>query len=160
MVDSADGDVVTGGICGSLTWGTAPAAPSMVDAVPGPAGSVTVRFSGSGDTGGVNITGWILAYADNPAFSGAGIVASTGTTTLNLTPRKTYWFKSAGRNDLLDAFGRYGAWSGAISATMRSGGKVSVGGAWRAGVVKVSIGGVWRDGIVRTSVGGSWKGAL
>lgn len=116
MTDSADGDTVQGGIVGSLSWGTAPAAPAMVSAVSGAGGQVKVVFSGSGDTGGVPITGWVLAYADNAAFNSPTIVGSNGTSILQLTPGKTYWFKAAGRNDVVDALSRFGAWSAPISA--------------------------------------------
>lgn len=147
-------------LTGLWTYETVPAAPSMVSAVPGPAGQVTVRFGGSGDTGDAPITGWHLQYADNPGFGGAVTVNSNGTSSFTLTPGKTYWFRAAGRNNVSDAYGTTGPWSGAISATMRSGGKVSVDNAWRSGVVKVSVNGAWRDGIVRVSNGTTWKDAL
>lgn len=116
MIDSADNDNVQGGIVGSLQWGTAPAAPSMISAVSGPGGSVRVQFSGSGDTGGMPITGWVLAYADNPSFNNPSIIGSTGTSDLVLTPGVTYWFKAAGQNDVVNRLGRYGAWAAPISA--------------------------------------------
>ncbi|MBF4565405.1 fibronectin type III domain-containing protein [Plantibacter sp. VKM Ac-2876] len=156
---------------GALAWSDAtlvgdywyeqvPAAPSMIAATPGPAGQVTVQFGGSGDTGDAAITGWQLQYADNPGFGGAVTVGSSGTTSFNLTPGKTYWFRAAGRNNVSDAYGTTGPWSGSIAATMRSGGKVSVNDQWRSGVVKVSVNDQWRDGIVRVSNGTTWKDAL
>lgn len=147
-------------LVGDYWYAQVPAAPTMLGAAPGAAGSVTVQFSGSGDTGDSAITGWHLQYADNPSFSAPTTVASSGTSVLKLTPGKTYWFRAAGRNYVSDAYGTTGPWSGAIAATMRSGGKVSVDGAWRSGVVKVSVNDVWRDGIVRVSDGSTWKDAL
>lgn len=157
--DAADGGTWGGQLVGSFTWATAPAAPTMLSATPGPAGSVTVKFSGNSN-GGSSITGWVLQYSTSSNFSGATTVASNGTTTLNLTPGKLYYFRAAGRNDVVDSLGRYGAWSSSISATMRSGGKVSVSGVWKPGVTKVSVSGAWHDAIVRTSVSGVWKDAL
>lgn len=105
-------------LAGSYRWVEAPAAPAMVSAEPGLGGSVTVKFNGSGDTGGLGITGWSLRYADNPSMTNPTVVDSTGTSVLYLTPGKTYWFSAAGRNSLTDWVGTTGPYSGTISATM------------------------------------------
>lgn len=146
---------------GYYSYEEVPAAPAMVAAIPGPGGSVVVSFSGSGDTGDAPITGWKLQYADNPQFANAVTVDSNGTTAITkLTPGRTYWFRAAGRNNVADAYGTTGPWSGAIAATMRSGGKVRSGGAWKAALPKVRVGGAWKDALVKVRSGGTWKDAL
>jgi hypothetical protein len=153
---------------GSLAWSDAtlvgdywyeqvPAAPTMLSATPGPGGTITVQFGGSGDTGDAPITGWFLQYATNPQFNGATTINSSGTSTITGQPGTTYWFRAAGRNNVADAFGTSGPWSGAISALARSGGQIRVGNAWRPSLTKVRVGGSWRDVVVKVRSGGAWK---
>lgn len=118
MTDSADGDTVTGGICGWFDWATVALAPTMIGASRNANGTVRVQFSGSGNTGGVGMTGWQLQYATNSSFSGATTIASSGTSDLSLAPGYTYWFRSRGSNDV-----GWSAWSGAISYFLAAGGK-------------------------------------
>jgi hypothetical protein len=132
----------------------------MLDATPMPAGVIRVRFRGNGN-GGVPITGWKLQVATNSAFTtGVQTLDSSGTTDFKGTPGTLYYFRAAGRNDVVDSIGRYGAWSGVKSARARSGGKISVDDVWRPGVIRVSVDGKWRDGIIRVSVNGVWKDVL
>lgn len=113
MIDSADGQALTGGICGWFTWATVALAPSMLDATKLADGRMRVRFSGNGNTGGASMDGWQLQYAKNAAFtSGVVTVSSSGTSDLSLTPGTQYWFRSRGHNDV-----GWSAWSGSISAT-------------------------------------------
>lgn len=107
-----------GALCGWLTWATISAPPTMMDAVRQPNGQVRVRFNGSGNTGGMPMTGWQLQYATNPSFSGATTVASSGTSDLTLAPGYTYYFHARGLNDV-----GWSAWSSAISLFVQAGGK-------------------------------------
>jgi len=127
MTDSADGDTVTGGICGWMTWATVSFAPAMVAATPGSTpGSITVTFTGNANNGGVGMDGWQLQYATNSGFSGATTIASSGTSNLVLANGTTYWFRSRGHNDV-----GWSAWSGAIAGTTRpAGGKRYTGSAF------------------------------
>lgn len=125
--------VWTGGVCGSLVWATAPAAPTMLEATPQSGGAILVRFTGAGDTGGQPITGWKLQAATNSAFTtGVQTLDSTGTTTFAGTPGVRYWFRAAGRNDVVDALGRYGAWSSSLNALAFAGGSIYDAGAFVA----------------------------
>lgn len=144
-------------LVGDYWFEQVPAAPSMLDATPGPAGQMTVRFGGSGDTGDAPITGWKLQYADNPGFGSAVTVDSSGTSVLNLTPGRTYWFRAAGRNNVADAYGTTGPWSGVISAMARSGGQIRQGNTYRPSLTKIRQSGVWRDLVIKSRVGGTWK---
>ena len=160
MTDSADGDTVTGGICGWFTWSTAPAAPTMLEATPKEAGKILVRFQG-GDNGGADITGWKLQASLDAGFTQVvATLDSSGTTTFQGVPGTTYWFRAAGRNGVTDAVGTWGGFSASKTATAKSGGKVSAGAAWRTAVWRVSVAGVHRDAIVRASVGGTWRDAI
>lgn len=160
IVDGA-GDYPGSSLTGLWTYEQVPAAPAMAAAIVGPAGSVVVSFNGSGDTGDAPITGWRLQYADNPGFAGAVTVDSGGTTAITgLVPGRTYWFRAAGRNNVADAYGTTGPWSGAIAATMRAGGKVRAGGAWKSALPKVRVAGAWKDALVKVRSGGTWKDAI
>lgn len=148
-------------LAGVYTYAEVPSAPTMVSAVPGPAGTVTVSFTGNGvSDGDSGITGWVLQWAHNAQFNaGVGEVASNGTTSLNLEPGRQYWFRASGRNGVSDNFGTRGQWSGAISATMRSGGKIMRNGAFKDAFPKIRVNGQWRDAKVQVRSGGSWKPA-
>ncbi len=111
-------------IGGYFDYGWAPAQPSTPVIVDNGGGSVTVSFSGSGDTGQFAITGWYLEYSLSPSFaSGNTTIASSGTSTLTLTPGATYYFRAAGSNICTDYWGIYGGWSGVSAWTVQSGGK-------------------------------------
>lgn len=141
-----------GALCGWLQWATVAAAPSMVSAVPAPGGKVTVKFSGSGDTGGDSMTGWQLQYATNSSFSGATTISSTGTSVLTLTPGVRYWFRARGSNSV-----GWSPWSGSINAQMISGGKVRVNNSWLAAQVRVRQSGAWQNGLVKVRADSVWK---
>ena len=112
------GYVRPGTLGGAYSWIEAPAAPTMLTAVPGENGTVQVRFTSSPDTGGAAITGWVLQYATNPSFTNASDVNGlSGVVDLTLTPGTQYWFRAAGRNWVTDASGTYGPWASPIAAT-------------------------------------------
>lgn len=136
LYDSADGDSVAGGICGWMNWATVAKAPAMMDAIRQANGLIRVRFNGNGDDGGMPMLAWQLQYADNPSFSSPTTVSSGGTSDLNLTPGKTYWFRSRGLNDV-----GWSAWSGAISLFVPSGGR-----RWDGGAEKPTVQAMRWDG--------------
>lgn len=143
-------------LCGWLNWATVPGAPAMLEATPQAGGKILIRFSGAGDDGGEPVQQWQIELATNSAFSaGNQYVNSSGTTTFQGVPGTKYWIRARGRNDV-----GWSAFSGALTATAKSGGKVSVAGTWRTAVWKVSVAGVHRDAIVRASVGGTWRDAI
>lgn len=159
-VDTGDGSSWVGGLVGGLYWSTAPVAPTMVSAVPGPGGTVTVTFAGHSD-GGAPITGWVLQYDDNAGFTSPSEVASTGSTVLTLTPGKKYWFRAAGRNGVVDALGRRSAWSASISATMLAGGLIFDGASFVAGLPFIETAGAntWvpAQGFINTDGLNAWS---
>lgn len=120
-----EGGTWTGGICGWITWASVSLPPTMLDATRLSNGQVRVRFNGSGNTGGMPMTGWQLQYATNPSFSGATTVASTGTSDLTLAPGYTYYFRSRGLNDV-----GWSAWSGTLSYYLNAGGRRYNGTSW------------------------------
>jgi hypothetical protein len=148
-----------GGITGAFNWSTAPAAPTMIAATPGPGGQMTVTFSGSGDTGGQPITGWVLQYATNAAFTtGVVTVASSGTSVLSLTPGVQYWFRAAGRNVVTDNLGAgvYGGWAAAITAKTLAGGSIYDSGAWVPANGQIYDAGAWVPSTGQIYDAGAW----
>lgn len=139
---------------GWIEWATVALEPYMIDAVPlSTPGSIRVRFGGNGNNGGAGMDGWQLAYADNPGMNAAGIVASTGTSDLNLVPGKQYWFRARGHNDV-----GWSAWSGTISGiTKASGGKRRDASSWIDNTIarRLAPGGSWVD----LSTKKRWTGA-
>jgi hypothetical protein len=156
VVDAGDGSTWGGMLCGGLNWSTVPPAPTMLGATPGPGGQMTVQFSGNGN-GGSAITGWVLQYATNSSFSGATTIASTGTSVLTLAPGTQYWFRSAGRNSLSDAYSRYGPWSSAITATTLAGGLIFTGSTWDSAYPMVFDGSAWVPATGLVYDGAAWQ---
>ncbi|MGK9146671.1 fibronectin type III domain-containing protein [Plantibacter flavus] len=155
------GNYPNASLTGLWTYEQVPSEPTMAAAIVGPAGSVVVSFNGSADNGDAPITGWRLQRADNPSFTNAVTVDSSGSTAFTgLVPGRTYWFRAAGRNNVSDAYGTTGPWSSAIAATMRAGGKVKVAGVMKSALPKVKVAGVMKDALIKVRSGGTWKDAL
>lgn len=112
-IDEQDGTAYSprGSLCGSFTWATVPAQPTMVSATPGSSGAITVKFSGNSN-GGASISSWQLQYDDNSGFTSPSTITSSGTSTITGTPGVKYYFRARGNNDVGS-----GAWSGSINAT-------------------------------------------
>lgn len=153
MIDSADGGVLTGGICGYFDWITVMGAPTMLQTTPQEAGKILVQFSGSGDTGGSGPDGnWQYQYADNPSFTGAGLVYSPGTSIFTGTPGVTYYFRARGHN----AVG-WSNWSGTLSAQARGGGKYGQSGTFKDLQAYYATGGTFKTVQPYYGEGGTWK---
>lgn len=78
-----------------------PLAPSGIALDEPKTSSLRYRFSGNADDGGTPVREWQAQYADNPSFTGAATVSSSGTSTLgSLKPSTRYYARSRGRNDV------------------------------------------------------------
>lgn len=146
-ISDSSGGWANSTIGGYFSYNVAPAAPSVPTVALTPGGKAHVTFSGSGDTGGTGITGWLLQYATNSSFSGATTVASSGTSDLSLTPGVQYWFRAAGRNAVSDAYGSSGPWGPVATAIMLgSGGKIKTGATtWKPINSKIKTSGGWKS---------------
>lgn len=146
-------------LTGYVNYHQCPAAPAMQTPELQPGGRVTIRFSGSGDTGDRPITGWWLQYATNAGFTDAVGLSSSGTSVLDLTPGQQYWFRAAGVNDVVSPYSETGVWSNVVTATMLSGGKIRRSGAWIGANPYIRDAGVWKPARVRVRQGTSWPAA-
>lgn len=162
------GIIRSGALAMGMRYQQAPAAPTMLSVAPSSDGkSATVRFQGSADNGGSNITGWKLQWATNSAFTtGVGTIGSTGTSTVTgLVPGTTYWWRAAGRNGVTDNFSTTGPWSAPMTMTQPdplSFGKMrnSLNNAWvpTAGRIRSADNTAWLelDGRIRNASNTAW----
>ena len=139
-----------GGLCGQLAWATVPQAPTLFSVTPQPGGVARVQFGANHD-GYAPVTGYLIRVATNAQFTDYADypvdAGSNGIVLIPLQPGKTYWFSVSTRNTVSDSLGRRGDWGNIIAATMISGGKVRVAGAWKPAIVKVRVGGAWKDAV-------------
>lgn len=154
-VVEAGGPSLQGILAGAFTYQECPAAPTMLSVTPSDDGrSATIRFSGSGDTGGGAITGWRLARSRNAAFtSEVVIINSSGTSVVTgLTPGVTYYWKAIGRNWASDWAGALGGvWSAPMARLQPNvyGGKIRGTAGWENAKWKIHSG----SGFVDAKVG-------
>ena len=114
--------------------------------------SARYRFSSTGD-GGSPITAWRFELATNPAFTGAVVYTSSGTTLLTgLTPGTTYYARAWGEN----AVGA-GAKSAVSTMTTLPGVYVSDGVNWVGAPSVVSDGSAWLPLVPKISTGSAWE---
>lgn len=130
---------------------TVPGAPTSLGADQATQTSIRYRFAGTTD-GGSGILEWQIGYGIDPGtaqfFTGSG-----GNTTIGgLSPGKTWYFWSRGRN----AVG-WGPWSGRASTRTIAGARVKVGGVWKEAIPYVKVGGVWKLAQPFVKVSGTWK---
>lgn len=114
--------------------------------------SMRYRFSSNG-TGSSPILRWEFQVSESPAFTGAALRTSSGTSTVTgLTPGTVYYFRSRGVN----AAGN-GAWSAVLSARTLSGAWISTGTEWVPADVLISNGSAWLPANVDMSDGTTWR---
>lgn len=116
--------------------------------------TVSITVTAPADNGGSSITKYTVQYSADGGSTWAGAQYGGSTVYTNLPPG-TYKFRAFATN----AIGN-GAIAMTGSTTLRSGGKVRQGGAWRTGLGKVRAGGSMHDPIVKVRAAGAWKDAL
>jgi hypothetical protein len=143
----------------------APAAPSL--SLIGP-DTVTVTWVAP-DNGGAAINGyrieWSLA-ADFSSIAGTanvGVVLSYAVT--GLTPGTRYYFRVAAKNVVSDTASTTGRFSSSANTTTLAGGKVAVGGVWKARNRKIAVSAAWKPVTRKIAVGATpetraWKAIL
>src|SRR5690606_8933958 len=102
------GRVMPGTLGGGYQWVQAPSAPRSLNATAASETSVSVSWVVPADDGDTPITGYLLQWATNSAFtSGLGSVSVTGTsrTVTGLTAGATYYFRVMARNAVTAAAG-------------------------------------------------------
>lgn len=114
----------SGSISASVVVSAVPPAPSPIGLDQITQTSMRYRFQSTG-TGSSPIIRWEYQYSTDPAFAGALLVTSSGTSVQgDLTPGTKYYFRSRGVNS-----SGAGPWSAASSATTLPGGlRVAQGG--------------------------------
>jgi hypothetical protein len=104
---------------GGYLWAQAPSEPGFVGVYDDQGdGQIRTDFRGSGDDGGMGISGYTLQWATDPGFTqGVGsIITGTGQQTLsNYESGRRYYFRAAARNAVTDAAGTVGPWSNTVS---------------------------------------------